>query len=92
MTENDIMGHWYKCEMCDKIIPIPDYIFKNQDDKILVVREDSCPSCNKTQSFQLSNANKPCTKKEALLCFKKEKQKRENLIRFEFFWEPEAYD
>ena len=86
MTKNDIMGHWYKCEVCSKNIPMPDYIFINEDGE-KTEKYDFCPFCETGQSFKSSDAKKPCTKKEALLRFKIEKQIKDRIIRFESYWE-----
>ena len=84
MTKDEITGHWHKCEECGKIIPIPDFIFTGKN-----FLQDFCPFCNTLQLFQLSSAKKPCTKKEALLRFKIEKQLKDRIIRFETYWESE---
>jgi len=85
MIKKEIMGHWYKCEACDKKIPIPDYVFTNLHDADII--QESCDFCDRPQLFRLSDAKKLCTKKEALSYFKIEQQIKEGKLRSEHYWE-----
>ena len=86
MTKKDIIGRWYKCEACDKEIPIPDYIFINQDDKKIDAYL-SCDFCKTSQTFKPSDGKTLCTKKEAQAYWKKENQIKEAKNRTSHYWE-----